>query len=87
MKRAQSSITSEITPQHVLADLFDSDGFPVPIPDSEAAAEIGIQRLTDAGFEIRPRSEAAEEIAGYLPIGPPRIVPGGPARFTPRGQT
>jgi hypothetical protein len=36
MKRARSSITSEITPQHVLADLFDSDDFPVPIPDSEA---------------------------------------------------
>jgi hypothetical protein len=46
-----------------------------------------LDRLTDAGFEIRPRSEAAEEIAGHLPIGPPRIVPGGPARFTPRGQT
>jgi len=27
----------------VLADLFDSDDFPVPIPDPEAAAEIVIQ--------------------------------------------
>jgi hypothetical protein len=26
-----------------LADLFDSDDFPVPIPDPEAAAEIVIQ--------------------------------------------
>jgi hypothetical protein len=37
----------------VLADLFNSDDFPVPIPDPEAAAEIVIQRLIDAGFEIR----------------------------------
>jgi hypothetical protein len=31
---------NELTPQHVLTDLFDSDDFPVPIPDPEAAAEI-----------------------------------------------
>jgi hypothetical protein len=42
----------ELTPQHVLADLFDTD-FPVLIPDPEAAAEIVIQRLSDAGFEIK----------------------------------
>jgi hypothetical protein len=53
MKRARSSITSELTPQHVVADLFDSDDFPVPISDPEAAAEIVIQRLIDAGFEIK----------------------------------
>jgi|HubBroStandDraft_6_1064221.scaffolds.fasta_scaffold229044_1 hypothetical protein len=45
--------TSEVTPQHVLVDLFDSDDFPVPIADPEAAAEIVIQRLIDAGFEIK----------------------------------
>jgi hypothetical protein len=44
---------SELTPKHVLVDLFDSDDFPVPIPDPEAAAEIVIQRLMDAGFEIK----------------------------------
>jgi hypothetical protein len=54
MKRARSPIVSDLTPQHVLADLFDSDDFPVPIPDREAAAEIVIQRLIDAGFEIKP---------------------------------
>jgi hypothetical protein len=48
---------SELTPQHVLADLFNSDDFPVPISDPEAAAEIVIQRLIDAGFEIKPQSE------------------------------
>jgi hypothetical protein len=42
----------------VLADLFDSDDFPVPIPDPEAAAEIVNQRLIDAGFEIK-----AQELA------------------------
>ena len=48
MKRAQS-----LTLQHVLVDLFDSDDFPVPIPNPEEAAEIVIQRLIDAGFEIK----------------------------------
>jgi hypothetical protein len=50
---------SELTPQHVLADLFDSDDFPVPIPDPEAAAEIVIQQLIDAGFQIRPAERCA----------------------------
>jgi hypothetical protein len=58
MKRARLSITSELTPQHVPADLFDSDDFPAPIPDPEAAAEIVIQRLTDAGFEIKAQERA-----------------------------
>jgi hypothetical protein len=45
---------TELTPQHVLACLFDSDDFPAAIPDPEAAAEIVVQRLIDAGFEVRP---------------------------------
>jgi hypothetical protein len=49
---------SELTPKHVLVDLFDSNDFPVPIPDPEAAAEIVIQRLIDAGFEIKARELA-----------------------------
>jgi hypothetical protein len=36
---------------NVLTDLFDSDDLPLPNP--EAAAEIIIQRLIDAGFEIK----------------------------------
>jgi hypothetical protein len=48
----------ELTPQHVLADLFDSDDFPVPIPDPEAAAEIGLRRLINAGFEINAKERA-----------------------------
>jgi hypothetical protein len=51
MKRA------ELTPKHVLTDLFDTD-FPVPIPDPQAAAEIVIQRLIDAGFEIAAQERA-----------------------------
>jgi hypothetical protein len=42
----------------VLAEMFDSDDLPVPIPDPEAAAEIVIQRLTDAGFHIKARERA-----------------------------
>jgi hypothetical protein len=42
---------TELDPKDVLTDLFDSDDLPFPNP--EAAAEIVIQRLTDAGFEIK----------------------------------
>ena len=45
---------SALTPQHVLADLFGSADFPVEILDPEHAAEIVIQRLADAGFEVVP---------------------------------
>ena len=44
---------TELTPHRVLADLFDSDDFPVTIPDPKAAAEIVVQRLINAGFEIK----------------------------------
>jgi hypothetical protein len=43
----------ELTPQHVLAFLFGSADFPAEVLDPEAAAEIVIQRLIDAGFEIK----------------------------------
>jgi hypothetical protein len=49
---------SELTPQHVLTGLFNSDDFPVPIPALEAAAEMVIQRLIDAGFEITAQERA-----------------------------
>jgi hypothetical protein len=49
---------TELTPQRVLADLFDSDDFPVPIPDPEAAAEIVLRRLINAGFEIKTKERA-----------------------------
>ena len=45
---------SELTPQHVLIDLFGSGDFPAEIIDPEHAAEIVIQWLLDAGFEIKP---------------------------------
>jgi hypothetical protein len=53
---------SELTPQHVLTDLFGSGDFPAEIIDPEHAAEIVIQRLIDAGFEIVPadRGSAAQ---------------------------
>jgi hypothetical protein len=41
-----------ITPQEVLADLLGSGDFPAQVLDPEAAAEIIIQRLGDAGFAI-----------------------------------
>jgi hypothetical protein len=44
---------SELTPQHVLVDLFGSGDFPAEVLDPVHAAEIVIQRLNDAGFEIR----------------------------------
>jgi hypothetical protein len=45
---------SDLTPQHVLADLFGSADFPAEILDPERAGEIVVQRLLDAGFEIKP---------------------------------
>jgi hypothetical protein len=45
---------SELTPQHVVADLFGSADFLAEVLDPERAAEIVIQRLIDAGFEIKP---------------------------------
>ncbi len=43
---------SQLTPKHVLTDLFGSGDFPAEIIDPEHAAEIVIQRLNDAGFKI-----------------------------------
>jgi hypothetical protein len=43
---------SELTPQHVLTDLFGSGDFPAEVLDPVHAAEIVIQRLNDAGFKI-----------------------------------
>jgi len=45
---------SELTPQHVLTDLFGSGDFPAEVLDPAHAAEIVIERLRDGGFEIRP---------------------------------
>jgi hypothetical protein len=45
---------SELTPKHVLTDLFGSDDFPAEILDPAHAADVVIQRLLDAGFEIIP---------------------------------
>ena len=43
---------SELTPQHELVVRFESDNFPVEIPNPQEAAEIVIQRLIDSGFVI-----------------------------------
>jgi hypothetical protein len=46
---------SELTPKHVLADLFASGDFPPEILlDPAHAADVVIQQLLDAGFEIMP---------------------------------
>jgi hypothetical protein len=45
---------TELTPQHVLVDLLGSGDFPAEVLDPVHAAEIIIQRLLDAGFEIVP---------------------------------
>jgi hypothetical protein len=45
---------SELTPKDVLADLFGSDDFPATVLDTEHAADLVIDRLRDAGFEIVP---------------------------------
>ncbi len=45
---------SELTPKHVLVDLFGGADFDHEILDPERAADIVIDRLRDAGFEIVP---------------------------------
>jgi hypothetical protein len=45
---------NELTPRHVLADLFGGADFDHEILDPEQAADIVIERLRDAGFEIKP---------------------------------
>lgn len=47
---------SELTPKHVLVDLLGGADFDHEILDPEAAADIIIQRLRDAGFAIVPQS-------------------------------
>jgi hypothetical protein len=44
----------ELRPREVLADLLGSGDFPAEVLDPEPAADIIIQRLIDAGFEIVP---------------------------------
>jgi hypothetical protein len=46
-----------LTPQYVLADLFNSDDFPAAVPDPEAAAEMVVQRLIDSGFMIKDQEQ------------------------------
>jgi hypothetical protein len=46
----------ELTPRHVLIDLFGGADFDHEILDPVHAADIVIERLRDAGFEIRPVS-------------------------------
>jgi hypothetical protein len=45
---------SELTPQHVLADLLGSGDFPAQVLDPEAAAWIILRRLFDVGFQVVP---------------------------------
>jgi hypothetical protein len=47
----------ELDPKDVLADLLGSADFPAEIFNPELEAALIIQRLLDAGFEIKPRSE------------------------------
>jgi hypothetical protein len=43
---------SELTPRHVLVDLFGSGDFPAEVLDPVHAADVVIERLLDAGFKI-----------------------------------
>ena len=45
---------TELTPRDVLIDLFGGADFDHEILDPQAAADLVIERLRDAGFEIAP---------------------------------
>jgi hypothetical protein len=52
---------SELTPKHVLVDLFGSGDFPPEILlDPAHAADVVIQRLLDAGFKIESAGSTRE---------------------------
>jgi len=51
---------TDLTPQHVLADLLGSADFPAEVLDPDAAAAIIIQRLIDAGFVIKEQEDQGE---------------------------
>jgi hypothetical protein len=52
---ARRAEMSELTPQHVLADLFGSGDFPPEILLAPAhTADVVINQLLDADFEIKP---------------------------------
>ena len=47
-------MTAELTPEHVLAEMFDcADDTDLCLTDANRAAELVLQRLRDAGFEVR----------------------------------
>ena len=49
----------ELLSVEVLADLLGSDDFPAEVLDTEAAAKIILQRLSDAGFKVTVDEQAA----------------------------
>src|SRR4030088_940212 len=55
---------SELTPRHVLTDLFGGADFDHEILDPERAADVAIERLRAACFEIKPRGPATYFFAG-----------------------
>jgi hypothetical protein len=60
---------SELTPKHVLVDLFGGADFDHEILDPDQAADLVIDRLRDAGFEIVPadRGSAAQAMPEETP--------------------
>ena len=75
-------MSSELTPQDVLADLFGEEGF--EIADATGAAQAAVQRLEDAGFSMFDERTAAAEVllAVNRVTGNPvleRLRPGGVA--------
>lgn len=51
---------SELTPKHVLVDLFGGADFDHEILDPDQAADLVIDRLRDAGFEIVPADRGSK---------------------------
>jgi hypothetical protein len=64
--RGRAPAMNELTPKDALVDVFDSDDFPA-IANPQEAAEVFVQRLIDAGFEIK-----AQERAPIMNVGADR---------------
>jgi hypothetical protein len=58
----QAGRDNSLIPVEVLTDLLGSEDFPAEVLDPEAAAQIILQRLADAGFRIVPLAITSDDV-------------------------
>jgi len=61
-KMTQADGDNSLLPVEVLTDLLGSEDFPAEVLDPEAAAQIILQRLADAGFRVVPLAITSDDV-------------------------